>query len=80
LKFLAVNLSVGATGLLAILLLGWLAGVPWRSLISSPRAFDARRLARYLIGATPLVGAGLGVAVMGPSLSTAPPTPVTRPC
>ncbi len=44
LKFLAVNLSVGATGLLAILLLMWMTGVPWRSLISSPRAFDARRL------------------------------------
>lgn len=44
LKFLAVNLSIGAAGALAILLLVWIAKVPWRSLVSSPRALDARRL------------------------------------
>ncbi|MCO1660583.1 CPBP family intramembrane glutamic endopeptidase [Pseudonocardia humida] len=67
LKFLAVNLSVGAAGVLAILLLAWTTGAPWRSLISSPRAFDARRLARYLLGAALLVGAGIGaVALVAP--------------
>ncbi|WP_440072169.1 lysostaphin resistance A-like protein [Streptosporangium sp. OZ121] len=64
LKFLAVNLSVGAAGVLAILLLAWTAKVPWRSLISSPRAFDARRLAQYLAGAALLLGAGLGVVAL----------------
>ncbi|MEU8382542.1 type II CAAX endopeptidase family protein [Streptosporangium sp. NPDC048865] len=64
LKFLAVNLSVGTAGVLAILLLAWTAKVPWRSLISSPRAFDARRLARYLAGAALLLGAGIGVVAL----------------
>jgi membrane protease YdiL (CAAX protease family) len=64
LKFLAVNLSVGAAGGLAILLLVWMAKVPWRSLISSPRAFDARRLVQYLLGAALLVGAGIGVVAL----------------
>ncbi|MBQ1026210.1 CPBP family intramembrane glutamic endopeptidase [Micromonospora sp. C95] len=67
LKFLAVNISVGTAGALAILLLTWIARVPWRSLISFPRAFDARRLVRYLIGAALLVGTGIGVvAVVAP--------------
>ncbi|WBB53967.1 type II CAAX endopeptidase family protein [Verrucosispora sp. WMMD573] len=64
LKLLAVNVSVGAAGVLAILLLMWIAKVPWRSLISSPRAFDARRLARYLVGAAVLVSAGIGVVAL----------------
>lgn len=64
LKFLAVNLSVGAAGALAILLLVWIAKVPWRSLLSFPRAFDARRLTYYLIGAALLVGAGIGVVAL----------------
>ncbi|MER6829003.1 CPBP family intramembrane glutamic endopeptidase [Streptosporangium sp. NPDC000563] len=64
LKFLAVNLSVGAAGALAILLLVWTAKIPWRSLISSPRAFDARRLTQYLLGAALLVGAGIGVVAL----------------
>ncbi|WP_410812780.1 CPBP family intramembrane glutamic endopeptidase [Micromonospora sp. 067-2] len=64
LKFLAVNLSIGAAGVLAILLLVWIAKVPWRSLISSPRAFDARRLRYYLIRAALLVGAGIGVVAL----------------
>ncbi|WP_218010982.1 CPBP family intramembrane glutamic endopeptidase [Herbidospora mongoliensis] len=64
LKFLAVNLSVGAAGVLAIVLLAWMAEVPWRSLISAPRAFDARRLAEYLLGAALLVGAGIGVVAL----------------
>lgn len=64
LKFLAVNLSVGTAGALAIGLLVWLAKVPWRSLISAPRAFDPRRLTEYLLGAALLVGASLGVVVL----------------
>ncbi|GIJ12912.1 CAAX amino protease [Micromonospora andamanensis] len=64
LKFLAVNVSVGLAGVLAILLLCWIAKVPWRSLISSPRAFDVRRLAWYLVGAALVVGAGIGVVAL----------------
>ncbi|BCJ61840.1 CPBP family intramembrane glutamic endopeptidase [Micromonospora endophytica] len=64
LKFLAINISVGTAGVLAILLLVWIAKVPWRSLISSPRAFDVRRLTYYLAGAALLVGAGIGVVAL----------------
>lgn len=64
LKLLAVNLSVGLAGLLAVVLLAALAKVPWRSLISSPRAFDGRRLAQYLLGAAVLVGVGIGVVAL----------------
>ena len=67
LKFLAANLSIGATGVLAVLLLAWMAGVPWRRLISSPRPFDPLPLQQYLVGAALLVGAGIGVvAVVAP--------------
>lgn len=64
LKLLAINLSVGIAGVLAVLLLAWLAKVPWLSLISSPRAFEGRRLAQYLLGAAVLVGAGIGVVAL----------------
>ncbi|GAA3767193.1 CPBP family intramembrane glutamic endopeptidase [Micromonospora maritima] len=64
LKSLAVNLSIGASGVVAVLLLARIARVPWRSLISSPRAFDARRLTYYLVGAALLVGAGIGVVAL----------------
>ncbi|GLZ60813.1 CAAX amino protease [Micromonospora sp. NBRC 107095] len=64
LKLLAINISIGAAGVLAVLLLVWIAKVPWRSLISFPRAFDARRLTQYLIGAALLVGAGIGVVAL----------------
>jgi membrane protease YdiL (CAAX protease family) len=64
LKSLGINLSIGASGVVAILLLARLARVPWRSLISSPRAFDARRLGIYLVGAVLLVAAGLGVVAL----------------
>ncbi|MFI2713955.1 CPBP family intramembrane glutamic endopeptidase [Micromonospora sp. NPDC018662] len=64
LKSLAINLSIGASGVVAILFLAWVAKVPWRSLISSPRAFDARRLTTYLVSAVLLVGAGLGVVAL----------------
>lgn len=64
LKLLAINISIGAAGVLAILLLVWIAKVPWRSLISFPRAFDARRLTYYLTGAALLVGVGIGVVAL----------------
>lgn len=67
LKYLAVNLSVGIAGVVAVLLLARLARVPWRSLITWPRGFDARRLVQYLVGAALLVGAGIGtVALVAP--------------
>ncbi|MET8318876.1 CPBP family intramembrane glutamic endopeptidase [Micromonospora sp. NPDC005189] len=64
LKSLAINLSIGASGAVAIVLLARVARVPWRSLISSPRAFDARRLGTYLVAAALLVGAGIGVTAL----------------
>jgi membrane protease YdiL (CAAX protease family) len=67
LKSLAVNLAIGAAGLVAVLLLVRMTRVPWRTLLSPRRAFDGRRLAHYSIGAALLVGAGLGtVAVVAP--------------
>lgn len=64
LKFLAVNVATGMAGVVAILLLVWLAKVPWRSLISSPRALDWRRFRQYLLGAALLVGVGIGVVAL----------------
>lgn len=67
LKYLAVNLATAATGLIAVLLLRWMTGVPWRALLSLRRAFDRRRLTHYAIGAALLVGAGAGlVALVAP--------------
>lgn len=64
LKFLAVNLATGLAGVVAILLLVWLARVPWRSLITSPRALDRRRFTQYLLGAAVLVAVGIGVVAL----------------
>ncbi|WP_091068068.1 CPBP family intramembrane glutamic endopeptidase [Micromonospora humi] len=64
LKSLGINLSIFTAGVVAILLLARIAGVPWRSLISSPRAFDAHRLGTYLAGAALLVGVGIGVTAL----------------
>lgn len=67
LKFLAVNLATIVTGVLAVVLLAWLARVPWRALISSPRGFDPHRLRFYLLRAAVLVGAGMGaMAIFAP--------------
>ena len=44
LRMLAVNLSMGVTGLLAVPFIAWLAKVPWRRVLSFPRRFDGRRL------------------------------------
>jgi membrane protease YdiL (CAAX protease family) len=67
LKSAAVNLAIGATGLVAILLLVWMTRVPWRLLFSSRRAFDGRRLVHYAIGAALLVAAGAAtVALVAP--------------
>lgn len=60
-KSLAANLSIGVTGLLAAGLLVWMTGVPWRSLLRHRRAFDRRRLAHYLIGASIVMGTALTI-------------------
>jgi membrane protease YdiL (CAAX protease family) len=68
LKSLAVNLATATTGLVAVLLLVRMTGVPWRALLSWRRAFDRRRLAHYSIGAALLVGIGAGaVALVAPA-------------
>lgn len=64
LQLLAVNLSMGITGLLTVPLVARLARVSWRSVLSHPRRFDLRRLARYLLwalGATVLANATLAL-------------------
>jgi membrane protease YdiL (CAAX protease family) len=67
LKLLATNFTVVVTALLTVLLLVRMTGARWRSLVASPRAFDAHRLTRYLIGAALLVGLGLGaIALLAP--------------
>ncbi|ALE84059.1 CPBP family intramembrane glutamic endopeptidase [Pseudonocardia sp. HH130629-09] len=67
LKSLAANLSIGATGVVALLLLAWMTRVPWRLLLSPLRRFDGQRLGRYSAVAAVLVTAGLvTVAVVGP--------------
>ncbi|MCD7034531.1 CPBP family intramembrane metalloprotease [Metabacillus sp. GX 13764] len=64
LRFLSDSLSIGVTGILAVLLLVWMAKVPWRSMLSSPRALDMRRFGQYLFGAAVLVGVGIGVIAL----------------
>ncbi|WP_205346821.1 CPBP family intramembrane glutamic endopeptidase [Pseudonocardia broussonetiae] len=64
LKLLAVNVSIAVSGLLAVVLLTWTTGAPWRSLISWPRAFDVRRLVHHLLGAALMVAAGIGVVAL----------------
>ena len=63
LKTLAVNLATAASGLIAVLLLVGMTRVPWRALLSWPRAFDRLRLAHYSIGVALLVG--VGIVVLG---------------
>src|SRR5690606_7302474 len=64
LQFLAVNLSMTLTGFLAVPVTAHLARVPWRSILSFPRAFDRGRLAFYSGGSllfVLLANAALGV-------------------
>ncbi|WP_250007515.1 CPBP family intramembrane glutamic endopeptidase [Actinoplanes sp. M2I2] len=61
LKLLAANLSTGLTALLAVVLVSRFAKVPWRTVFSSPRRFDLRRLAVFFAGSVVLVGAGTAV-------------------
>ena len=61
LKLLAANLSTGLTAVLAVVLVARFSGVPWRSVFSSPRRFDPRRLAIYCAGSVVLVAAGTAV-------------------
>lgn len=68
LQLLAVNLSMGITGVLTVPLISWWAKVPWRSILSFPRAFDKRRLAIYLLwalGGTILANAALALLAPG---------------
>ncbi|WP_250009034.1 CPBP family intramembrane glutamic endopeptidase [Actinoplanes sp. M2I2] len=66
-KLLAANLGTGLTALLAVVLLTRFSQVPWRSVFSSPRRFDPRRLATSFAGSVVLVGAGIAlVAVAAP--------------
>jgi uncharacterized protein len=67
LKLLAANISTGLTALLAVVLVARFARVPWRSVFSSPRRFDRRRLAMTFAGSVVLVGAGTAaVAAVAP--------------
>jgi uncharacterized protein len=67
LKLLAANLSTGLTALLAVVVVSRFAKVPWRSVFSSPRRFDLRRLGIYFAGSFVLVGAGTAtVAAVAP--------------
>lgn len=67
LKLLAANLSIAGAGVIAVLLVVRMTRAPWRGLLSSPRGFDRRRLAQYLVGAAVLVGIGIAVvAVVAP--------------
>lgn len=61
LKLLAANLGTGLTAVLAVVLVARFSGVPWRSVFSSPRRFDPRRLAIYCAGSVVLVAAGTAV-------------------
>lgn len=60
---MAVNLSMGLTGLLAVPFIAWLARVAWRAVLSYPRSFEPRRLALYLAAAVALIA--VANAVMG---------------
>ena len=71
LRLLAVNLSMGITGLLAVPFVARLATVPWRSVLSFPRRFDRRRLWRYLGGAVVVIAAAnAALAVLAPGATT----------
>lgn len=61
LKLLAANLSTGLTALLALVLVGRFAQVPWRTVFSAPRRFDRRRLGIYFLGSLVIVGAVMAI-------------------
>lgn len=61
LKLLAANLSTGITALLALVLVGRFAKVPWRFVFSAPRRFDRRRLLVYFLGSLVIVGIAFAV-------------------
>ncbi|WP_285363277.1 type II CAAX endopeptidase family protein [Microbacterium sp. LMC-P-041] len=56
LKLLGANLSTGVTALVALVLVGRFAKVPWRFVFSAPRRFDRRRLLMYFLGSLAIVG------------------------
>lgn len=61
---LANNVSVAVTALIALIVTTRLAKVPWRSLLSYPRAFDVRRLWVYGALSMVLVAAGAGATAL----------------
>lgn len=69
LKLLAANLSTGLTALLALVLVGRFAKVPWRVVFSAPRRFDRRRLVIYFLGS--LVIVAIVMAIVGLTASEA---------
>ena len=59
-----MNLSLAATGLLAVVLTALMARVPWRSLIAVPRGASLRRLTMWCGTFAVLVGAALGLSAL----------------
>lgn len=56
LKLFGANLSTGVTAVVALVLVGRFARVPWRFVFSAPRRFDGRRLLMYFLGSLAIVG------------------------
>lgn len=70
-RFLAVNLSMGLTGLLTVPFVARLAGVPWRTVLSFPRAIELRRLTTHLGVAVALFAvANLAMGALAPEATT----------
>ena len=70
-RFLAVNLSMGLTGLLTVPFVARLAGVPWRTVLSFPRALEPRRLATCLgVALVLFLIANLAMGALAPDATT----------
>jgi membrane protease YdiL (CAAX protease family) len=59
-----MNLSLAASGVLAVLVTALVARVPWRSLIALPRGPRMRRLGLWCGAFTALVGVALGLSML----------------
>lgn len=60
----ASGVSTAITAVLSTMLVAAMAKVPWRTVFSHGRVFDARRLGVYLLGAAVLVGLALLVTAL----------------
>lgn len=70
-RFLAVNLSMGLTGLLTVPFVARLAGVPWRTVLSFPRALEPRRLVTCLgLALVLFLIANLAMGALAPDATT----------